>query len=530
MNTRSTDKDSDSIASDDVLAALDRILKSEDFVSAPRLSSLLHYIVTETVAGRSTKLKGFNIANSVFGRDETFDARTDPLVRVQANRLRKAMERYYLTGGKNDPVRISVPKGSYAAVFGRPDAESDRSGISSSKPTLCVLPFQGIGGGNEQQYFASGITEELTTALAQVENFQVVGGRSTQFADAAGGDPLQIGKKLNVRFVMEGAVQKGADSFRVTAQLTDAQTGLQLWAQRFDRSLDTEKLFELQDEISHEVIGHVADAYGVIPRLLEKETRGKRAHDLESYDAVLRFYHYQACPSVETYERARRGLELAVDRDPDYAMASATLSELYSDNYGLRFVEPYNLLDRAYELARHAIAQDPSCQQAHYSMAMAQFHRRERPGCLEALRRVLELNPNAPYYAGAAGWLMSLAGDWDRGLAMIQKSSEQNPFHPTWFFVAPFEYHFGRQEYEEALKFAEAVNLPGLTWDPLIRAAALQRNGRDEEANALVKGVVDSVDGFPSIAREYLGGYIFEDALADDMYSALVDAGLPQPS
>ncbi len=514
---------------DTVLEALERVLNSEDFSAAPRLTSLLDFIVRETLAGRSHLLKGFSIANQVFGRDEKFDARTDPLVRVQANRLRKALERYYLLSGKNEEIRITVPKGSYAAVFERRSRDEVRTAMAPApaEPTVAVLPFASIGSDRDQEYFADGITEELTIALAQVENFRVIARQSTQRYKGGDVDLRDVGRELNVRFVMQGAVQRQGKALRITAQLADTQTGIQVWAERFDREFDTEDLFAIQDEITRQVITSVSDAYGVIPRLLEKEIRGKRAMDLESYDAVLRFFHYQANPGSETFRRARRGLEVAVERNSDYAMALASLSEVYSDNYALHLEPPYDLLGQAYDLARRAIALDPSCQQAHHALAMAQFQRRERPGCLKALERVLKLNPNAPYYSGAAGWLMALVGDWERGLSILEESKARNPFHPSWFNVAIFQYHFMRADFDDALVAAERVKTPGLAWDPLMRAAALQRLGRTEEAERVVRELVKTHPDFAGSAREYIGKFVFEPDQVQEIYDALIEAGVP---
>ena len=517
------------ITSESVLESLRKILASEDFVSAPRLSSLLNFIVLETLAGRSTELKGFNIANRVFGRDENFDARTDPLVRVQANRLRKALERYYLTSGKQDSIQINVPKGSYAAIFEvTPKTAAQGASVREAppEPSIAVLPFRDIGKG-DMAHVAVGLTEELTTALAQVENFVVIGRHSTMRYLDNQDDLRQVGLDLGVRFVMTGSVQVGSETFRITSQLTDTQTGAQVWSERFDRPIEPDKVFELQDEISATVIARVADAYGVIPRILEKETRGKRTKDLQVYEAMLRFYLYQADPGMETFMHARIGLQQAIERDPDYALAHAALAENYCDNYALKLVEPYDQVNEAFDLARRAIALDPSCQQAHFSLAMCQFHRRERPGCLRALDKVLELNPNAPYYAGAAGWMIALVGDWERGLAIIDESKARNPFVPTWFYVAHFEYHFMNGDFESALSAAESVKLRGLAWDPLVRAAALQRLGRADEASVLIADLLESQPKFAAIAREYLSGYVYEDELAAEIYSALKEAGLP---
>jgi adenylate cyclase len=100
-----------------VQAALTRVLASESFAASERLRRLLRFLVDEALAGRGNRLKGYRIAVEVFNRDEEFDADTDPLVRIQAGRLRRALDRYYGGDGARDPVRISVPKGGYTPVF-----------------------------------------------------------------------------------------------------------------------------------------------------------------------------------------------------------------------------------------------------------------------------------------------------------------------------------------------------------------------------------------------------------------------------
>src|SRR5690349_11298269 len=107
-----------SLGNEQVLDALGRVLASDDFIASDRNRRFLSYVVEETLAGRAGKLKGYSIALQVFGRDVSFDPQTDPLVRVEARRLRQALERYYLTSGREDPVRISIPKGGYVPVFG----------------------------------------------------------------------------------------------------------------------------------------------------------------------------------------------------------------------------------------------------------------------------------------------------------------------------------------------------------------------------------------------------------------------------
>jgi adenylate cyclase len=518
---------STAIEDQEAKSALELILASEDFVSSPRLADMLTFIVEQTLEGRSAYLKAFNIANHVFGRDESFDAGTDPLVRVQASRMRKAIERYYLTKGAQDRIRISVPKGSYVASF--TTAESDARHLGAGEqgrtdPTLAVLPFATMDRDDEQDYFANGITEELTTALTQVENFHVVSRHSTQHYKDSDKDIGEIGKDLGVRFIMKGTVQKSSKALRITASLIDTSTGMQVWADSYSRELKTSDIFEMRDDIAAQVTARIGDAFGVIPRLLEKETRGKRTNNLDAYDAVLRFFHYQTHLGRDNYEWARRGLERAVAKDPEYAIALAALAELACDNFSLRHIEPYDGLDEAYDFARRAVSADPACQQAHYSMAFVQFHRGQRAGCLESAEKVIALNPNAPYYVGVAGWLTALVGEWDRGLEILEESCKRNPFYPDWFNLASFQYHFLREEFEDALIAADKMIVPGQAWDPLTRLLVLTRLGRNEQVVAVHAQLEREHPDFATYARDYISAYVFEDTAVEKFHQAYLDS------
>ena len=106
-------------SADDVRAELDRLLSSGRFQASERRRAFLRYIVEETLAGRADRLKGYAIAVTIFGRDETFDPQTDPVVRLEARRLRRDLDSYYVDAGSHDAVRISIPKGSYVPRFER---------------------------------------------------------------------------------------------------------------------------------------------------------------------------------------------------------------------------------------------------------------------------------------------------------------------------------------------------------------------------------------------------------------------------
>lgn len=202
---------------------LERILASEEFVAPDRLKRFLRFVVEETLAGRVEGLKAYTIAVDVFGRDESFDPQIDPVVRMEAGKLRRRLERYYLGAGARDPVRIEIPKGTYAPTFllhedgeGAKDASVDRApgprrhrswntlwglggalalgliflatmwlrpeapkpeadaGLPTPQvrgPAIIVLPFENLSQGDADDIFAAGLTEELISNLMHFASF-----------------------------------------------------------------------------------------------------------------------------------------------------------------------------------------------------------------------------------------------------------------------------------------------------------------------------------------------------------------------
>jgi adenylate cyclase len=207
---------------DAIRSQLDRILQSVDFRASNKQRSFLSFVVDEALAGRSSQLKGYTIAVSVYGRPEQFDPQVDPIVRVEAGRLRRALDHYYLTAGKGDPIRIAIPKGSYVPTFSTVmqastanktlTAEPDYS-APKTKPSIAVLPLTNLTGDREQDYFVDGLTEELTAEIMRYQDFQVIASQSTMPFKNKNLDPRELGRDLGVKFLLKGSVR--SDSKKV---------------------------------------------------------------------------------------------------------------------------------------------------------------------------------------------------------------------------------------------------------------------------------------------------------------------------
>jgi adenylate cyclase len=454
---------------------------------------------------------------------------------VEAGRLRRALEHYYLTAGKNDPVRIHIPKGSYVPTFRTVDvapsgtqthtSENEDSALPTG-PTVAVMPLINMNGDEKQTYFADGLTEELTAELARFQEFQVIASQSTMRFKGRKVDPKEVGRDLGVRFLLTGSVRKDLKTVKVAIRLIDTSTAAQIWGENYKRDQTAADLIAAQEEIANSVVGAIADQYGLITRKLSRESRKKAPANLKAYDAILRFYHYETKLTPETFEKARAALEQAIKLDPEYGLAWSMLGHLHADNHALGFCEIEAPLEKALTFAQKGVALAPNNQFAQDALTLVYFHRGDKKSFLQHVEETLALNPNSPYVVGVAGWHMALYGEWDRGLSLLKKGMKLNPYHPSWFHLAPFMDYYRRGEYENALAEALKFNFPEMFWDPVMRAAALCRLGRQNEATAAVGQLLKLEPDFKSCGRWLISRYVKVDALVDTIIEGLRKAGL----
>src|SRR6516164_9366623 len=197
------------------VAQLNRIFGSKAFRQADRLKRFLTFIVEETLAGRGERLKEFVVGVEVFGKDNSFDPRNDPIVRVQARRLRSQLAAYYHEEGAHDDLMIELPKGGYAPVFRPLKAAAKRtiSPILISRNTVLVRPFsQYSQTGEGSGYFSEGLIEELIHTLAGLEGIRLVARNDNTKADSAIGAEYS-----NAALVLTGSVRQAGNRARITA-------------------------------------------------------------------------------------------------------------------------------------------------------------------------------------------------------------------------------------------------------------------------------------------------------------------------
>ncbi|KRE16761.1 hypothetical protein ASE66_09110 [Bosea sp. Root483D1] len=545
--------DHDGVDVDAVRKQVDRILKSADFAATGRLRNFLTFVVEEALAGRGNRLKAYVIAKEVFGRGDNFDTMNDPVVRIEAGRLRRALERYYLLSGREDPIRIDIPKGTYIPTLqwtGREhsvEADVDpqgmrvplaqalwarlrRSGrfavvlsialvlilaviwvwigspkrLPSPEITIEVLPFANLSGAPGALY-ASGISDELLTQLARFRDLKVVGGLPNAPGQRANATDLFAGP----RYLLAGGVRVANDQLRVSARLIDRQSWRIVWSQIYDRTLRGAGSFEIEADIAAKVAAAVAQPYGAIFAPVSQNSLTQTAGNAEAYLCILRFYHYRKVLDGEEHSATRDCLEKTIADYPTYSTGWAMLAYLYLDEdrfeLNRRGPPPFGT-DRARQTAERAVELDGTNARALQALMTVLFFSRMPDAALEIGAKALAFNPNDTEILAEFGSRIAQAGDWKRGVAMMEDALARNPSQASYYtgLMALAYYMMGNDQL--AVEWIKRVDLPRFSFYHFVAALIFARAGLEHER-------AESVDQFQKMRPRFFDNFAAELAM-----------------
>jgi TolB-like protein len=291
--------------------------------------------------------------------------------------------------GEQSLKNIARPVRVYRAIPRTAELQPAASEAQRHAPSIAVLPFANLSGDPEQNYFADGIVEDITTDLSRIKWLFVIARNSSFVYKGKAVDVRQVGRELGVRYVLEGGVRKAGQRLRITAKLVDASTGALVWAERFDGALDA--VFDLQDQITDRVVAAVEPS---VQKSEIERSRQKRPDSLDAYDLYLRALYYTASQSAEEGKIAIEFLERALKIDPNYAAAHALIAWCYEWRYSRAGFDAVNKT-AALEHARAAIKAGTDDANA---LAIAGFvivMLAKDPAGLNAIDRGLAINPSS---------------------------------------------------------------------------------------------------------------------------------------
>ena len=393
------------------------------------------------------------------------------------------------------------------------------------KPSIAVLPFQNMSGDPEQEYFADGLVEDITTGLSRFKWLFVIARNSTFAYKGRSIDIKQVGRELGVRYVLEGSVRKAAGQVRITAQLIETEERTHIWVERYDRAISD--IFALQDEITTSTVAAIE------PTLRQAEierAKRKRPENLDAYDLVLRAMSFSNSGMPDGASQAMPLLERALALDPNYALAHGQMAYCHEIMYlraGRR--EENRLAAIRHGHAAITLGPDDATALTYGGIAIGLVEH-DRALAQDAFDAALALSPSAAWAYLWGALIMGWGAEAERAIEWGERGIRLSPFDP-WITAALhgiFLGHFLRGRYEEALTAVRGAirSKPGFSVSHTMLAAGLVKLGRMDEAKAAAERALALQPNFSSSGQCAAIGAVPE--LAAPLIEAMRAAGLPE--
>ena len=386
--------------------------------------------------------------------------------------------------------------------------------------SIAVLPFVNVSGAPQEEYLSDGISEELINALSKLPQLQVVARPSSFAFKGKNEDVRQIGQALQVATVLGGSVRRAANRLRVTAQLTDARNGYNLWSETYDREMGD--VFAVEDEISHAIM-RALQVHLVSGDSLTLSRRS--THDVEAYELYLKGRYFYNEGGFAPVQQALAYFQQALAHDSNYALAYAGLADAYESLTWSTYLLPRQGMPKARAAALKALVLEPTLAEAHASLGdQLCFYDWDAPAAERELRRAIELNPSLANAHFFYSHCLALHGRSDEALAEARRAHELDPLNAQVATALPWALYLARR-YDEAIAVQrKSLDLdPDFAWGHMILALALTAKGRYAEALAAARKMAALAGDAPTIAGllGYVAGRAGERAEAQQILTAL---------
>ena len=572
-------------APDEVRAQLERMTASDDFIRSPQLGAFLRFVVESVLQGKSDRIKAYTIGVDVLRRDAKFDPQLDPIVRVEATRLRRTIDRYYAGLGADDAIRIDLPRGSYIPTFTtRPTlpgvtahsstldrfwsirlllvaivaliviaavvAQSQRRapapapGVATTLPgtaqpaaaalppgnglpVLMMPPFEVTGAPGPRSIAARSLQETLSNAFTHFDlvNVQLESGDH----QAAAGNETPPARESNADYRFTGSVEYADDgAARLLFRLIDFSDGSIVWSRVIDRVLGGDDKAAAEERIVRELAGILLQPFGVIYAYQRAKILNGTLTD-PRYRCLVEVIHSFRSFDPAQQERGRDCLEQLTARDPGFALGFSYLAAVdlreYLYDFGQRPGDAPPL-ERGLTAARRGVELNPESSRAYEMVFVIQFARRELNAAFDAAAKAIALNRYDMRLLGAYGARLIANGDIDKGLAMLRLAGNDGTVRPPFeeFFLFLGEYMRG--DVSSATFHADQITDDSFQLGLIARALAAVAKGDGEAAARALSRLVALDPAWRDDTRGTLAKFFYAPAIVDRLSSDLAAAGL----
>lgn len=589
LPSSAADATPDAAAQTAIVAALERAICGSELAGSPRLAAFLRFVVEEALAGRAETLKGYTIAVEALGRPTTFDPQADPIVRVEATRLRRALDRYYATAGAADPLRITIPKGSYAPVFVPVDAPAPevpspplpRPTLSPPAapfdipappaprlprrmaatiaagmvlgavllalalpalrtapdtahrirlPVIEVRAFERTGPAIPEGALR-GMEERLRDAFARFDFVDVkIGGPDTSEAEVASECSGPRGRAV---FSLAGLAEPREDgTFSLVTRLADRCQGTIVWSRTLDGLKSGADLPASEDRVVREMAAILMNTAGVIPA--KARARMLAAAPDSPFSCLAGALAAGALRGEAAIPALAGGTDTCLRRLAAEERESAPVQAVHTVNAletALRESD-YALPAERAEALRRAAARaadlDPTSAFAQRALALVEFFTGEPEAAVASIRRAMELNPLDDDVAASAGLILIGAGQVEQGESLLMKARSHGVVQAPLQETYLAIAAFLRDESEVARALVPPLAARHTLEADIGLALLLHSLGRDAEADEVVQRLAESAPGGPETVRRLVRRLLPAPALTERALAVLEKAGLSQ--
>jgi len=575
------------IGAEEVRGQVARMTASAEFARSPQIGAFLRYVVEATLDGQASRIKAYTIGVEVLRRDAKFDPQLDPIVRVEATRLRRTIERYYAGPGADDPIRIDLPRGSYVPTFSRRGAEAaaapglppaapavparhDLRGVAglfliallagiaaaavvgwlyrtgplvadkkpaapqaaadalppgNGMPVVFMPPFEVTGMPQPHSLPASAMHAALTDAFSHFELVNVALEAPDEHASADGA--TSPGPRADYRFT--GAVEYADDgAARLRFRLTDVGENSIVWSRAFDPVPLADDQSAAEEKVVRELAGILVQPFGVIYAHQRGKVLSGTAND-PRYRCLVEVIDSFSSFDPAQHGRGRDCLERLTVRDPAFAQGFSYLAALdlreYQYNFGRRPGDAPPL-DRGLRAARRGVELSPESSRAYEVLFVILFARRDVAAAFDAANKSIALNKYDMRSLGAYGARLIAIGDIERGLATLREAGGDGTVRPPFeeFFLFLGEYLRGNTA--EAAFHAGQLTGNNFELGLVARALAAARLGDRDTAALALDRLVELDPAWRDDLRGNLGKFFVAPTVIDRLAGDLVAAGL----